>query len=46
MREPYQPIDCHFYDRLEELAVMRTECEIEFLGLEAGFQSAVLYGVL
>lgn len=28
--QPYVPIDCHFHDRLEELAVTKAECTIEF----------------
>ncbi len=31
MPEPYKPIDCHFYDRLEAQAVSRTPCRVVFL---------------
>ena len=27
---PYQPIDCNYYDRLEAWATMRTICKIVF----------------
>jgi len=27
---PYQPIDCNYYDRLEAWATMRTICQIKF----------------
>ncbi|TWV93336.1 hypothetical protein [Chitinophaga pinensis] len=27
---PYQPIDCNYYDRLEAWATMRTICQILF----------------
>jgi Rho-binding antiterminator len=29
--QPYQPIDCNYYDRLEAWATMRTICQIVFL---------------
>ena len=29
---PYTPIDCYFYDRLEEAATLRRSCEIRFQG--------------
>ncbi len=29
--KPYVPIDCDFYDRLEELAVTRALCLVEFI---------------
>lgn len=31
MNEKYQPIACGLYDRLEELATLRKECEIVYL---------------
>lgn len=29
---PYIPIDCSFYDRLEEAATLRRSCDIQFQG--------------
>lgn len=32
--QPYQPIDCDYYDRLEAWATMRTPCLLVFLDEE------------
>jgi len=38
--QPYQPIDCDYYDRLEAWATMRTPCLLVFLD-EEGVQQEV-----
>jgi Rho-binding antiterminator len=37
---PYQPIDCNYYDRLEAWATLRTVCQIVFRD-EKGTQQEV-----
>ena len=38
MKMSYQPIDCHYYDRLEAWATRRTPCLLVFLDEEGGQQ--------